>query len=273
MGHYPPMLSGAQNITDRRGLKASPRLLKQVFPLHAHDFFEIELIIDGTGTHLLNGRALPLVPGSIYLLTPTDVHEVSPITPLKHYNVMFREDFFADEFTYETLLASCGTQFCLSDRELPRLCSLFDLLIEESNRMPDPYSDSHMRSLLQCILVPLLRRTASELPQQQTSSAIRDALFYLQRRFRDPVTLEETAALVHLSPHYFCERFRLETGTCFSDYVNQLRARYAHRLLTSGTLSVTDVCFASGFRSFSTFSRAFHREFSCAPSKIRKHAL
>ena len=297
-----PILLSNQKIGTPRGLVASLRTLTKPFALHTHDFFELELITSGTGVHLLNGQRLPLRPGSMYLLTPADVHAVYPEEPLKYYNTMFREDFFSDEYDYETLLACRCTQTQLSEEEFVRHRTLFELLTEESFRTADAYADSYLRNLLQCLMITLLRSNAAEEalglpsggaePQRNaqeyspgdsaelqhlgrerrfgTVQSVRSAIFYLQRHFREAVTLEETAAYVHLSPNYFCELFRTETGICFSDYVNRLRVRYAHRLLTSGGGSVTEVCYQSGFRSFSTFSRAFRKEFGCAPSKAGK---
>ena len=251
-------------------LSATHRTLSVPFAAHNHDHFEIELITEGTGKHLLNGRSHPLGRGSMYLLTPADVHAIETTDGTLHYvNLSFREDFFSDDFAYEMLLACRGTQIELPPDELPKLCTLFDLLIAESQRTPDSYSASYLKSLLQCILVTFLRRNEAPIPENPAGGSVRSALFYLQRRFREPITLEETAAYVHLSPHYFCALFREETGMCFSAYVNRLRIRYARRLLLAGQSSVTEVCYLSGFRSFSTFSRAFLREFGCSPTTLR----
>jgi len=38
--------------------------------LHWHDYFEIEIVLDGTGTHQYNGTNYPLSEGCAYLLTP-----------------------------------------------------------------------------------------------------------------------------------------------------------------------------------------------------------
>ena len=264
-----PTIVYEKHYQSQTALSASRRSLSYPFAAHNHDHFEIELITDGTGTHTLNGRTRPLCRGSMYLLTPADVHAVEPNGTLYYMQLNFREDFFSDDFAYEMLLACRGTQIELPPEELLRLCALFDLLIEESQRPPDRYSASYLKSLLQCILVVLLRRNETPIPENPAGGSIRSALFYLQRRFREPVTLEDAAAYVHLSPHYFCALFREETGMCFSAYVNRLRARYARRLLIAGEASVTEVCYMSGFRSFSTFSRAFQREFGCSPSAMR----
>lgn len=45
---------------------------------------------------------------------------------------------------------------------------------------------------------------------------------------------------------------------------------YARNPLVSGDRSVTDICFASGFGSFSSFSRAFQKQYGMTPIQVRK---
>ena len=45
--------------------------------MHWHDFYEIEIVIRGTGTQIFNGRNYELKRGCAYLLSPLDFHSVS----------------------------------------------------------------------------------------------------------------------------------------------------------------------------------------------------
>src|SRR4051812_46110142 len=61
--------------------------------VHWHEFFELAFILSGEGVHLFNGTSYPLVRGSLFLLTPTDIHalEPQPGTKLELFNVIFSE--------------------------------------------------------------------------------------------------------------------------------------------------------------------------------------
>ena len=108
------------------------RTLEVSCTTHSHDFFEIEWITGGSGLHLLNGVPHPLRPGSLYLLTPEDVHAVRPTPRLEYYNIMFSEDFFAPDFAYEALLSCRGVQTGLDDAAHARMAPLFEQLVAEA---------------------------------------------------------------------------------------------------------------------------------------------
>jgi len=89
------------------------------------------------------------------------------------------------------------------------------------------------------------------------SSAITRAVLYVDRHFRQPLTLKAVAAQAHLSRNYFSGRFRDVTGTSFQTYLQQRRLHFARSLLASSRLGMSEVCHASGCNSVSHFSRAY----------------
>jgi len=95
---------------------------------------------------------------------------------------------------------------------------------------------------------------------------LRGALSYVDRHFREPLTLAQVAAQSHLSPNYFSERFHQLTGMPFQTYLQQARLRFARSLLRSTRISVTDAALASGFNGVSHFGRAYRARYGRAPS-------
>jgi AraC-like DNA-binding protein len=55
-----------------------------------------------------------------------------------------------------------------------------------------------------------------------------------------------------------------------SHYIRQKRLEKARQLLLSTTMSVTDVCYITGFESIAHFSRLFKSYFGCSPSEFRQ---
>jgi transcriptional regulator GlxA family with amidase domain len=125
-------------------------------------------------------------------------------------------------------------------------------------------------ALVACLVVELARRRGVDDPRRERAPAAQDdvraAVLYVDRHFREPLTLAEVAAHAHLSPNYFSERFRHYTGTSFQTYLQECRLRFARSLLASTSLSVSEVCHAAGFNSLSHFGRAFRRRYGAPPS-------
>jgi transcriptional regulator GlxA family with amidase domain len=65
---------------------------------------------------------------------------------------------------------------------------------------------------------------------------MRRALRYVERHFREPLTLAQVAAVAQLSPHWFSEQFRQATGDSFQSHVKRRRLQFARALLDSTEL-------------------------------------
>jgi AraC-like DNA-binding protein len=134
---------------------------------------------------------------------------------------------------------------------------------------PGPGSGGLTAGLVACLVVELARRCRlSTTPpvRGQRGDDLRRAVRYVDRHFREPITLADAAAQAHLSPNWFSERFRDHTGTSFQSYLQERRLRFARSLLAATGLSVTEVCHAAGFGDLSHFGRAYRRRYGAAPS-------
>ena len=68
-------LSKRDYLKEGRHIRAERRRANS-FPLHSHDYFEIEIVLGGRGVQHVNSKEYELTRGSVYLLTPADFHEI-----------------------------------------------------------------------------------------------------------------------------------------------------------------------------------------------------
>jgi AraC-like DNA-binding protein len=102
--------------------------------------------------------------------------------------------------------------------------------------------------------------------------ALRAARERIDRDYAQPLTLDELAREAALSRFHFVRTFRNVFGVAPGRYLTRVRVERAKALLVDGG-SVTDVCFAVGFRSVGSFSARFRREVGRPPSTYRQYAL
>ena len=62
--------------------------------------------------------------------------------------------------------------------------------------------------------------------------------------------------------------FREVVGTTPHRYLVERRVAHAARLLATGDIPVTDICFDSGFGSVARFQAAFRRAWGVTPSQV-----
>ncbi|MBN2711242.1 MAG: helix-turn-helix transcriptional regulator [Planctomycetes bacterium] len=83
-------------------------------------------------------------------------------------------------------------------------------------------------------------------------------------------SVEEMAAMAHLSRSHFHAKFKALTGTTLIEHITRLRVGLACRYLAHTDLSVTEVCFETGFNSVSRFYNAFNFLTGMSPKAWRK---
>lgn len=102
-----------------------------------------------------------------------------------------------------------------------------------------------------------------------SSSLIEDTVAFINEHLTDPLTLEDLAGQVSLSPFYFSRLFKRETGFSPHGYVITTRVNTAKFLLKSSDASIKDICFSTGFTSESSFCTTFKKVTGITPSEYR----
>jgi len=266
-------------LTHALPVRAFRDVLAYPYPLHWHDFYELLCVTGGTGVHIVNGIRLPIARGSMALLTPVDFHALVPTgeAPLCLYNVIFTAPLLTEPL-HDLLFAAGADTTDLAAPDPDALVSEFAMLYDESSACL-PGAALMIETTLKRLLVRVARlarsrgvstdTTPAPLADRTTHDAVRRALYTLDHHFREPITLSDLAASVHLSPHYFSEQFHMGTGMTFQAYLGTLRLTFAAALLRASDVPITEVCAASGFNAIAHFNRAFKRRYGCSPRQYR----
>lgn len=237
------------------------------YPQHWHDYFEVEIIMQGTGTHIFNGTAYPLSKGDAYFLTPVDFHEIEASSQIELVNISFDEARLSENI--RTLLYT--TDFAKMRKfdgcDYDCLVKAVELLQYECKT-----GGACINQLLEYLLSRFAQREilqSESVANQVHLRGIKKAVAYMELHFREKVTLQQLSAISGYNPTYFSELFRKFKGETYIERLTSLRINYAKSLLTSG-LSVSDACFESGFGSLSNFLVAFKAKCGMSPSEYRK---
>lgn len=98
---------------------------------------------------------------------------------------------------------------------------------------------------------------------------IQEATAYVCSHLSEPISVQDTASLLHVTPDYFSHLFRSETGITFTAFVNQKRCHQAAALLKETTLPIHQIAHAVGYNNTSYFTEKFRDIFRCTPRKYR----
>ncbi|MFC5447093.1 AraC family transcriptional regulator [Paenibacillus aestuarii] len=92
---------------------------------------------------------------------------------------------------------------------------------------------------------------------------------YLVTHYRQPIHIDQLAALIHRSSNYTISMFREVMGVSPIQYVHLLRMKEACNLLTNTDLSVTEISNYLGYYDHSYFFRIFKKYTSVSPTVYR----
>lgn len=228
-------------------------------PIHAHDYFEIEIILEGAGTQILNHKENSLIRGCATVLTPADFHSVEAgIQFSDAWNISFDEAMIPPR--YLAALYSRKAPFrSLSEEALQKADAAAKLLMMEAE------NETAARPLLEYLLSLLI----SPAKEEESLSPMGRALLFIENHFRENPSLADAAKEAHLSSGYFGALFKRTTGETYIQYLSARKVRCAEMLLRGG-VRVADACFASGFGSLSGFLHTFKKIKGYPPEAVKK---
>ena len=93
---------------------------------------------------------------------------------------------------------------------------------------------------------------------------------YLTAHYREAITLDTLAALVHLEKNYLIRIFKKEFGQTPIEYQISQRMYHARYLMLHSTLSVKEVGEYCGYKTPALFIRHFKRTFQKTPLEYRR---
>lgn len=125
-----------------------------------------------------------------------------------------------------------------------------------------------------CRAASMRRREANDVPHR-ISRQRRRRIMHEARRLIDhwldrPISLDDLAAAVDVSPYYLSRVFSQESGFTLTHYVTRRRMERAQQLLVQTDDPIKQVAFAVGYRDSHYFSRVFRSYFHLAPSVYRQ---
>jgi AraC-like DNA-binding protein len=96
---------------------------------------------------------------------------------------------------------------------------------------------------------------------------------YLIKNFSETISLSQIASVANLTPQAFCNFFKKKTLKSFTEFLNELRVGHACKLLQNQQLTISDVCFQSGYQNMANFNNFFKKITKQTPSQYRKECL
>ena len=248
-------------------------------PYHQHYEYELMVIKEGHGTAFIGDYMGEYQTGDTFLIGNN--------TP--HWFRKEKEDMLGASMVVQFKDDFLGKQFF----ELPEMSSIKNLLDSSSKgiQLTGELKQSIGRKLVQLEgqssydkLIGLLNmlRQISLSDEYQFVSGLERLNYSLQDQFlinvvfefskqnyKRKISLEELAVLTNKSVSAFCHYFKKTTKMRYVSFLTQLRIKHACQLLKDTNLSVSQICYDSGFHNWANFSKHFKEHCKVSPTQYR----
>ena len=190
----------------------SSRTVDTTYPLHIHNYYELELITSGVGLNRINGMSFPVSRGSLYLLTPNDTHQLDFVEPIS----LVHAGFLPDPDNGLVLPMPEGAYSAqLSEEDTRAVLDSFDVVAAE-NSSHELYGLQGAYAALSLILIRLFR-SGSQYAVTSSLKRLQPALQLIWQRCTDvSLDLKTAADACSLSVCYFSSLFHKTCGGSFS---------------------------------------------------------
>jgi AraC-like DNA-binding protein len=257
------------------------------FPLHAHGFDELVIILCGTAVHTVDAQKFPVRGGDVFVISGAHEHQYQDMNGLALANILFDSralqmdqwdvralSGFHALFALEPILRTqqkFNSRLQLSERHLNHVNEIIRDLIRETEMRNPGYRVMAKGLFMQ--LTVFLSRCYSESPADESLELLRlgDAIAYIETRYAEKITLDDLARKAHLSKRHFQRIFQECVGRSPIDHLLHIRVQKAAELLSHSERTITEIAFDCGFGDSNYFTRQFRKIMSQTPKQYRQN--
>ncbi len=278
---YPTLSSSLSKGFDIFHLRSTSvsRILK-----HSHEFYELYYFIHGNVTYKIDGTDYPLKSGDILLIPPNTTHEPIFSSSKQTYEriILWFSSELIDELSGpDSKLHKCfnaSSVFSLENNSFfrDRFKNLLEELIYENSTSIGSNntlfaSGDYYKVLLSHLLIIVNRTFNSDAPKNKDDKVklISEIISYINRNLEKDLSLDMLADKFYISKYYLSRKFKDETKISIHQYIQKQRLLKAERLIYNGT-PPTNACEICGFKDYSSFFRAFKKEFNISPKELKR---
>ena len=248
---------------------------------HYHEFPKMIFLWSGNGNYAIDGKKYVLQDGDILLIGKQKVHrpEFEQGTMYErtiiYISPQFLKQYATEECDLEALFEHEGGTV-LRTKENQRLFEMVKELRQELSE--ERYGKEVMSQILLLRLLVESGRIIREQREEAHSNVITtengriiEIMKYIDQHLAEEISIEQLAEQFYLSKYHMMRLFRQETGQSIYEYLTLKRLLKARDRIMQGE-NATESCYNSGFRSYSSFTRAYSKYFGSTPTGRKSHS-
>lgn len=251
------------------------------YPTHWHTSLEVIMPYVNSYDVEIAGVRTTVKVGDIFIIPPGELHTLYAPDDGERLIMLFDYSLFSTLQGLNSLLDSLHPFKHITKAKYPAVSGILTNCLKEAEYEyfhDNAYRDACLYYMLMKFLVTLGRANLDiktpfpSLPeglQHEYVNKFMAVCNYITDHYTEDLPIEKLCEITGLTRNSFSRYFENFTGLSFADYLNQKRISYAEKLLIYPTISTTEVAMQCGYKSLSTFNRAFRAIKKCSPTEYR----
>lgn len=250
---------------------------------HAHDFYELVFVSEGTAEHVLADTAYTVGRGDLFLVDIGVEHCYRrPSADFEVLNCLFLPAFLSDVVRDDSTFSElAGKVFmgaaCCPDKPLfvraggvPEARATMLQMYDEFHAKKAGYLEV-IQALLKVLLIYVFR--APDTPAVPRSARLVDDIIeYVSRSGGRKVRVEEISQAMFFSPAYIGRIFKETTGIPLSRFIAEKRMEHVCRLLSDTDGTIESILAEAGYSDKKSFYEQFYKRYGCTPGEYRQRS-
>jgi len=263
--------------TDKEGFVVQYNDLDHFYDrLHHHPELQLTYIIEGTGDFFVGDSITPFEPGNLFLIGSDQSHlfksdpkyfDEDNTECSRSISIFFKVNSLGKGFFDIAEMMNIRNLIKRSDR-----CIKFnpEISYHMGGKIKNLLDKGEFQQLLEILSILnelaqsedynyLTTITNSHPPSDKDSKRINDVINYILTHYNEDISLDKIAKIANYSRAAFCRFFKQRTRKTFSTFLNEVRVSQACKLLRNSDLSISQICYESGYNNISNFNRQFKK--------------
>lgn len=247
---------------------------------HTHSFYELNIVLGGKGTHLIEGMSREVEKGCVFVIPPGVRHSYINGGDLDVYHMLIHLDFL--ENCFKEFLKTAGFSLfieiepylrakyhenmflVLTEEELAAVLSDIGMM-DSCSELSDGeiYLNAAAKKLLAQFCALISKRLGVEKAQTEGTAevnVIAETLSFIHLNFDRKLTVEELAARAGMARATFIRHFERVCGSSPHKYILEYRLKKAKVYMQGGNKSLTEIALLCGFYDASHLRRCLTEE-------------
>lgn len=252
---------------------------------HTHDYYEFYFFIEGSITMWINEVPHVLKPGDVLLIPPNVPHYATCTDaeiPYRRFVFWLSEDYCSELANVSECYVYLMKQASLHRRHHYHydVIGFHALQAKIFRIIEELHSDRFGRE----VRIPLcvnelllhMNRTVFEADHPKTSksgqSLYENLMQYIETHLDEDLTLDSLAKELYVSKYHIAHVFKKNLGLSIHQFITKKRLEICKNAILSGT-NISEAYLAYGFKDYSSFFRAFKKEYGISPKEYKEQHI